>query len=133
MHFSDYVSDKFEGAGFVFVTPDNMVLVLKKHNGNYSFAGGHREKKETPFETAKRECKEEIGFVPKGSIIDFIKYKKKETTNNCFSFIMKINKPFVPILSNEHKNYAWIPFEKISKMKLSKAVSDLVPRLKGKI
>lgn len=132
MNFSDFVTDKYEGSGFVFATPDNLVLMLLKHNGKYSFVGGHREKGESPLQTAKRECKEEIGFLPKGQILEFVKYKKKETNNWCFSFIMRIDQPFIPKISSEHKDYAWIPFNRISKIKLSKAVSDLVPFL-GKL
>ena len=130
MNFSDFVSKKYEGAGFLFLTPDNQTLLLQKHNKKWSLVGGHSEKGETPYQTAQRECKEEIGFLPKGEVVDMIKYKKRETKGSCFSFIMRISEPFVPSLSFEHVDYKWIPLKKMSEYNLSKAVRDLYPLLK---
>ena len=83
MKFLDMVSNDHEGAGYIFLTPDNLILFLLKHNGKYTFVGGHREKKETPLQTANRETIEEIGFLPEGKIVDYIKYIKKETGRTC--------------------------------------------------
>jgi 8-oxo-dGTP pyrophosphatase MutT (NUDIX family) len=129
MRFYDFVSKKYEGAGFAFITPDEKILMLQKHNNKWSLVGGHSEKKETPLQTAKRETKEEIGFIPSGEIVNMIKYTKKETKGSCFSFIMRVEKPFVPILSSEHVAYKWIPLKEVSSYKLSKAVLDLYPIL----
>lgn len=133
MKFSDMVSNKHEGAGYIFVTPDNLILMLQKHNGKYTFVGGHSEKKETPMETANRETVEEIGFLPDGRTVDYIKYVKKETGGTCYSFIMKVKEPFVPKLSNEHKDFAWIPLNHLPKIKASKAVIDSLPKIFKKI
>jgi|688.fasta_scaffold219378_4 8-oxo-dGTP pyrophosphatase MutT (NUDIX family) len=132
MNFKDYMGDgNFEGAGFIFMTPDNLVLILKKTNKKYSFAGGHREKGETPIETAKRECKEEIGFLPKGDIFNFIKYKRSKTNGWGYSFLMRVDEPFVPTLSNEHISYKWIPKSELKNIQLSNAVKDILPHLKN--
>lgn len=104
--------------------------MLQKPNKKWSLVGGHRESGETPSQTAKRETKEEIGFVPNGTIIDVIQYTKKETDSSCYSFIMRVSEEFKPKLSNEHIGYKWIPYKKINNYKISKAVKDLLPRLK---
>jgi 8-oxo-dGTP pyrophosphatase MutT (NUDIX family) len=133
MKFSDMVSNNHEGAGYIFLTPDDLILFLLKRNGKYTFAGGHREKKETPIQTANRETVEEIGFLPKGRTIDYIKYIKKETGGTCYSFIMKVEKPFAPELSSEHKSFAWIPISYLPKITPSKAVIDALPKLFKKL
>jgi 8-oxo-dGTP pyrophosphatase MutT (NUDIX family) len=131
MKFSDYMGSNFEGAGFLFVTLDNKILMLQKPNKKWSLVGGHSEKGESPLETAQRECKEEIGFLPEGKIFKTIKYKKAETKSDCYSFVQRVDSKFKPRLSWEHIDYKWIPFKKINKYVISKAVRDLLPHLKG--
>lgn len=131
MRFSDYMDSNFEGAGFLFVTPDHKVLMLQKPNKKWSFVGGHRENKESPLETAQRECKEEIGFLPSGKTSKIIHYKRKENNADCYSFVQKVNSKFEPKLSFEHIDYKWILLKKIHKYVISKAVRDLLPHLKG--
>lgn len=133
MNFSEFSSNDYEGAGFLFITPDNKILMLQKPNKKWSLVGGHSEKGETPLQTAKRETKEEIGFLPQGNLIDFIRYTKKQTNSNCFSFIMQVPQEFKPKLSSEHIDYQWVPYKKMKKYTLSKAVKDLLPLLKSYI
>ena len=129
MNFSQFSTKDYEGAGFLFITPDNKILMLQKPNKKWSLVGGHSEKGETPLETAKRETKEEIGFLPDGKIVDFVHYKRKDSDVWCFSFIMQVSSEFKPKLSSEHIDYKWIPFKKTEKYVLSKAVKDLFPHL----
>jgi 8-oxo-dGTP pyrophosphatase MutT (NUDIX family) len=130
MNFLDYMDSDYEGAGYVFITPNNKILMLQKTNKKWSFPGGHREPGEIPIKTAMRETQEEIGFMPKGETVNFTKYIKKETNGNCYSFIMKVKEPFGVSLSNEHINFKWVAFKDIDSLKLSKAVLDLWPNLK---
>ncbi len=130
MKFNDYIGkEDFEGSGFVFITPDNLVLLLQKPNGKFSFVGGHREGSETPIETAKRECKEEIGFIPEGNAINFIKYKRTKTNTWGYSFVMKVKNTFDPKLSNEHTGFKWISKDNIKDVNISSAVKDIIPLL----
>lgn len=129
MNFSEFSTKDYEGSGFLFLTKNKKILMLQKPNNKWSLVGGHREKKETPLETAQRETIEEIGFLPQGKVVDYLRYKKKETNNWCFSFIQKVPQEFVPRLSKEHIGYKWIPFSKLQNYTLSKAVKDLFPRL----
>jgi|688.fasta_scaffold922786_1 8-oxo-dGTP pyrophosphatase MutT (NUDIX family) len=127
---------QFEGAGFIFLTTSNKVLLLQKPNKNWTFPGGHAELYEEPKETAMRECMEEIGVIPKGEILGYFKYIKPDTKGKCFSFLMKIKKEFIPILSSEHIDYRWIQIAELKKIKLSKsvrqAIAELFKYLKGR-
>lgn len=61
-------------AGILFVAPDKTALFIKRSSKAtdcpdcWGFPGGMAEDDETPIETAKRECKEEIGFLPDGEM-----------------------------------------------------------------
>lgn len=130
MRFDQYMDTDFLGAGIVFRTKNNKILMLQKPNGKWSFPGGHREKGETPIYTAKRESMEEIGPLPDGIIINAIPYVKVKDNMHCYSFIMDIEKEFEPILSNEHIAYKWVSPKDVENIKLTGAVLDLWPNLK---
>lgn len=131
MNFLQYMNSDYEGAGFLFLTKDKRILMLQKPNKKWSLVGGHKEKNESPLETAERECKEEIGFLPKGKILKTIQYTKKETNSMCYSFVMGVKKEFTPKLSHEHIGYKWVKYKKIEDYVLSKAVKDMIPQLKS--
>jgi 8-oxo-dGTP pyrophosphatase MutT (NUDIX family) len=124
---------RFEGAGFVFLTPSNKVLVLQKRNKKWTFPGGHANLYEEPLETAMRESVEELGFLPEGKILTHFEYIKPDTKGKCFSFLMKIKKVFKPKLSSEHIGYEWIKLKHLKKITLSKAVEQVIPFLKDYI
>jgi 8-oxo-dGTP pyrophosphatase MutT (NUDIX family) len=121
---------QFEGAGFIFLTTSNKVLLLQKPNKNWTFPGGHAELYEEPKETAMRESMEELGTLPKGKILEYFEYIKPDTKGKCFSFLMKINKEFKPKLSPEHIDYRWIQIAELKKIKLSKSVQQVIPKLR---
>lgn len=129
MTFSEYMSSDFRGAGFVFVTPSFKVLILQKPNKKWCFVGGKRDNNETPLATAKRETKEEIGFLPDGKIIDFVKHQKADERVDVFSFVMKVNKPFEPKLNYEHISYRWVKIKNLKEYNFSSGVINLVPIL----
>lgn len=119
----------YEGAGFIFLTVDNKILLLQKLNKKWTFPGGHAELYEEPKETATREAIEELGIVPKGKIVGYFKYIKPDTKGKCFSFLMKIQKEFTPKLSNEHLSFKWVSLSKIQKYNISKSVTQIIPLL----
>lgn len=131
MRFEQYMDTDFLGAGVVFRTKDNKILMLQKTNDKWSFPGGHREIGETPIQTAKRECMEELGQLPNGVVSNAIPYIKSEDKKHCYSFIMDIDEEFEPFLSFEHKNYKWVNPKKVDSMNLSGAVKDLWPNLRA--
>lgn len=112
MNFADYVKDEYIGAGIVFITPQKKILLLKKDNGKWNFPGGHKEPEErSPLQTAQRECKEELGFLPEGDIVNKLKLTKNGKP--IYSFFMTVKDEFMPTLSHEHKDYSWINYKKI--------------------
>lgn len=99
-------------AGIMFMAPDNDVLMLKRgdggdHPGEWNFPGGTTEEGETTEQTAVRECKEELGFVPRGdkrirlaqTVMDDVNYT---------TFIQHVETKFAPQLNGEHTGWAWV-------------------------
>lgn len=106
---------KFTGAGIIFCTEDGKILILKKSNNTWCMPGGKPEGDETPQEAAKREAKEETGkTAQKISKPIILQYNDK----TYYSFISIVNKPFDVEISDEHKDYSWVPYEHLKKLKL---------------
>ncbi len=62
-----YELDNYEGAGFIFMTPQlDILLVNEKKSGKWGMCKGHRERKDggNPTTTAIREANEELGLLP---------------------------------------------------------------------
>ena len=60
-----------DAAGVLLYNVDKVLLIEhKKYSGKYGIPGGKLEGKESPLETALRECREETGLVPKGKPIE---------------------------------------------------------------
>jgi 8-oxo-dGTP pyrophosphatase MutT (NUDIX family) len=110
------------GAGIVFLTSNYKTLLLQKENKKWSFPGGHAERHETPLQTARRECIEEIGYMPKGKYLGSIKFRKKNKFVH--SFFILVDAPFVPVLSREHIEYKWQDIRKISTKQLTSVFSS---------
>lgn len=119
MKFREFVKEDYVGAGIVYVTPDKKILLLQKENGKWTFPGGHREPNEEPWQTAQRECFEELGMNPDGEILGKLKITKEEIKKPVYSFFKKVKKEFVPNLSSEHKDYCWIKFSKVKESSLT--------------
>ncbi len=119
----------FEGAGFIYLSDNNTVLLLQKPNKKWTFPGGHAELYEEPLETAMRESIEELGISPKGKILEYFKYIKPDTKNQCYSFLMKVQKEFKPKISSEHIKFQWCSITALKKINVSKSVDQVIPKL----
>jgi 8-oxo-dGTP pyrophosphatase MutT (NUDIX family) len=123
MKFDQYMKPKYIGAGIVFLTSCGKTLILQKENKKWSFPGGHANIGETPYKTAKRECFEETGYIPKNKAVGKLRFfwpKKKQYT---YSFFVLIEKPYTPVLSSEHRDYAWKKINKIPSKKMTEIFS----------
>ncbi len=124
MKFKDYHNLTFIGAGIIFITPKNKILLLQKKNKKWTFPGGHAELYEAPLETAMRECVEETGkVVSRNQLKDVLTFVRKKETKPVYSFIAR-TKEFEPKLSSEHKNYKWFKIDHIQPSILSGAFAS---------
>jgi len=115
-------------AGIMFVTDEGETLLLKRGPGGdwpgaWCFPGGHQEDDETTEQAAKRECVEELGFLPEGEryiwtrrISDNQAPIPSENINpvppigdpvDYTTFIQRVGERFDPRLNGEHTAFAW--------------------------
>ena len=108
------------GAGIVF-TDGHKILLLRRtgkaadQGGKWGIPGGKTEKGETPMDTAKRECQEEIGIV-KGS--RFASFDEKDGQHTFTVYMFKVDYPFNVKLSEEHDQYEWVMLDKLKTLDL---------------
>lgn len=121
MKFKDFHNLTHVGAGIIFISPNNKILLLQKRNKNWTFPGGHAEIHETPTETAIRECIEETGkIVDKRQLTNHLSFTRKKESKPIHSFICFLEE-FKPTLSIEHIDYKWFKVSKVVENMLSKA------------
>ena len=124
-----------KSAGFI-VYKDNPreFLLLHYVKNHWDFTKGHIEKGENEIKAALRELKEETG-IDKINIMPFFSevseyYFKDETKLNhktVVFYIGKISDPKVT-LSNEHIDYAWLPFEQALEKVTYKNSKELIKK-----
>ena len=107
------VMSKVRGSGALFLSQGTKrFLVLQKAGGKkegiWGLVGGKIENNESTWQSLCRETEEEIGFTP-----DIIKsipletFVSDDTHFNFQTFICIVKEEFIPILSKEHKGWAW--------------------------
>ena len=100
-----------DSAGIMFVTAEERVLFLKRGNGgdfpgHWCFPGGHQEPGETFEETAVRETREELGFVPQGKR-EPLGITDTPDDTEFHTFEQRVGDEFAPKLNGEHTAYVW--------------------------
>lgn len=107
---------KIKGAGIMLITPQDEVLFLLRapdanHPNTWDLPGGRADDNETPEETAKRECAEEIGAYPYGELSKIADTSSKDDSGSEVDFITYrqfIRHKFTPkIDKSEHTQYKW--------------------------
>ena len=104
---------KVKGSGALFLSQKTRrFLLLQKASGKkegiWGLVGGKIEADETVWQGLLREVEEEIGTVP--SIIKSIPLEVFVSDDEQFNFqtyVCIVREEFVPILSDEHKGWAW--------------------------
>ena len=108
--------EKIKGAGIMLVTPDDEVLFLLRspdanHPNEWDLPGGRADDNETPEETAKRECAEEIGAYPYGELSKIADTSSEDDSGSNVDFItfrQFIRHKFTPkIDKSEHTKFVW--------------------------
>lgn len=109
-------------------------LLLKQHQGHWSFPKGHVEKGESYLETARRELKEEAGIkkirLLKNKIMLKDSYSFRNDKNKIIKtvdyFIAESLSENVKIDNDEIVNFKWLTFEKsIERITFSKSKNIL--------
>lgn len=77
--------------------------------GTWSLVGGKKEPHDqTMIDTLNREIVEEIGITPKiKKIIPLELFISKDNNFQYNTYILLVEKEFIPILNSEHSAYAW--------------------------
>lgn len=110
---------KEKSCGCIIIKDNKVLLVYEKNSKFWGFPKGHIENDETEIETARRECKEEVGL---DVIID---ESKRYTT--CYLVGNKINKDVIFYLATvlndnivmqeaEISKYKWCSFDEAFKL-----------------
>ncbi|MDN7490587.1 DUF2213 domain-containing protein [Burkholderia sp. AU45274] len=132
---------KIKGAGIMLVTPEDEVLFLLRapdanHPNEWDLPGGRADDNETPEETAKRECAEEIGAYPYGELSKIADTSSKDDSGSEVDFITYrqfIRHKFTPkIDKSEHTAYKWASLDNPPEP-LHPGVRDVVNMALGKM
>lgn len=104
---------KIKGSGALFLsqTTRRFLLLQKasgKKEGIWGLVGGKTEANESIWQGLQREIQEEIGFVPEMiKSIPLEVYVSDDDHFNFQTYVCIVRNEFVPILSHEHKGWAW--------------------------
>lgn len=83
-----------------------------KTAGTWGIVGGKKEPNDTtPFNALKREIEEEVGCIPE--IIKAVPLELFVSQDQNFqynTYVLLIEKEFIPILNKEHSSYAWCSY-----------------------
>jgi 8-oxo-dGTP pyrophosphatase MutT (NUDIX family) len=108
-----------DGTAIILVNGKKEVLLQHRTDdaenfpGMWSFFGGGIEENETPLETVKRECFEELEYDLKNPKLILV---KNLSTRKIFLFIEKYN-PSKKLVLKEGQGMKWFKVEEISKVK----------------
>lgn len=118
------------GAGIVFTDGNSILLLRRKgggaadYEGKWCIPGGKTEKGEQPLDTARRECKEEIGCV-EGT--RFAQFDEIDGQHRFTVYLFKVEKPFKVSLSEEHDKFLWVDLKDITTLPLHPEFAKNVP------
>lgn len=109
------------GAGIVFTDGQKILLLRRKgggaadHEGKWCIPGGKTEEGETPLDTARRECQEEIGAF-EGT--RFAQFDERDGHHTFTVYLYKVAQPFDVKLSEEHDQSEWVELKGVQKLSL---------------
>jgi len=107
-----------------------------KTAGTWGFVGGKKEPiDQTPYDTLTREISEEVGVVPNiTKMIPLEQYTSNDQHFKYNTYIILVEKEFIPTLNNEHSAYAWCEYNSYPKPLHQGVRSSLNNKsIKGKI
>ena len=83
-----------------------------KTAGTWGLVGGKKEPGDhTPYDTLKREIAEEVGKIPTiKKIVPLELFISNDEQFHYHTYVLIVDKEFIPTLNNEHAGYAWCDF-----------------------
>ena len=110
---------KEKSCGCIIINNNKVLLVFEKNRNFWGFPKGHVENNETEFETAMRECKEEVGL----DVILFkdCRYETEYKIGNKIDksvilYLATVKDNFVTMQESEIEKYKWCSFEETNKL-----------------
>lgn len=101
-------------SGGLFLAKDTKRFLFLLRNqgrtaGSWGIVGGKKEQTDTtPYTALEREIKEEIGKVPTiKKVIPLELFTSEDQHFFYHTYIIMVDKEFIPSLNNEHIGYAW--------------------------
>ncbi len=100
------------GVWFYSVATGSYLYLMRndpRHPGSWGLPGGKIEANETIITAMRRECEEELGYMP--DYIKLIPLEKFTSADSGFAyhtFFCTVAQEFQPQLNDEHVGYAWI-------------------------
>jgi 8-oxo-dGTP pyrophosphatase MutT (NUDIX family) len=97
----------------IYCTSTDRYLFLLRNMGRYTntwgIVGGKVDIKENVKQALIREIQEELGGEFKDAqYLNVDKYESKNKEFVYYTFLVKVEEEFVPILNKEHKGYCWV-------------------------
>jgi 8-oxo-dGTP pyrophosphatase MutT (NUDIX family) len=104
-------------SGGLFLTRDTkrFLFLLRtqgKTAGTWGLVGGKKEPGDhTPYDTLKREIAEEVGKIPTiKKIVPLELFISNDQQFHYHTYVLIVDKEFIPTLNEEHAGYAWCDF-----------------------
>lgn len=111
---------KATGAIFVSLKTKRIFLMMRSntvsHPFTFGFPGGKVNKGEKIIRGLGREIKEEMGFIPQyKSIIPIDVFKSIDAQFTYFTYIILVEKEFIPTLNEENISWGWFDLNGLPK------------------
>ena len=106
---------KIKCAGGLFLAKDTKRFLFLQRTqpktfGNWGLVGGKTEPEDnTPYNTLMREISEELGKTPPiKKFVPLEVYLSNDETFQYDTYVLIVEKEFIPTLNSEHDGYAWV-------------------------
>lgn len=101
-------------SGGIFLSKETkrFLFLLRNKENCWGFVGGQKEPADqTPFEALTREIKEEISVTPNiEKVVPLELYTSSDGMFNYHTYVLIVDKEFIPVLNEEHQGYAWVSY-----------------------
>lgn len=110
---------QFKGVGAIILSEQtNKVMSvlrspIESHPNTWTFAGGKVEANEQPIDALKRELQEELQLTKIKKIIPLHSYHSRSKDFVYDTYIVLVNKEFIPELNEENTGYAWTDIDNL--------------------